>query len=369
MNFQCSSFKNDGQSRSNDFGIELDRIGSFQEFYNSISKMTLKPDWNFVKNASDVVIFKIKSVNESIPKLSVIIKINEELNIDVWVEDVALDVKSSLWKLLGYNFENDKIDLRYSMLLELIRFLDGNQLLVTNRRHKWDFHAKYITKVVKSDENYCRICFKTFVETQMTKLDDKFIDFISTQVEWLTDESLSKMVCQSCSSELDGFVQFQKYLCESQNFLSFFLKNDDNKVEEPEDQLILIRAHYDTPQVENFHQVTVETTTTEFPSETTYDEEWLLEEVDMQQHETKVDVYESSINLEKNHEIDPSTSTCEQEHKSCEISSKQLLSRRSPAEQKSVEVNADGKFQCPECPKSYPVKATLNKHMYRVHSP
>lgn len=374
---------------TSEFSINLDRISSFQELYNSINKITLKPDWNFIKNDNEVVIYKIKSVSVEVPKLSVIIKVTTDLNIDVWVEEVALDVRSSLWKLLGYNFEDDEINLRYSMLLDLIRFLDVNQLLVTNRRQKWQLNPDDVNKVIKRDDKYCRICFKTLHVSRTKEIDDETIKFMNevTQSSFLLDEYLSKLICETCEIDIEEMKRFRFYLHQAQSLLETTFKNGTNlnDVQSTEgDQLVLIRAHYE-PTYDIVNQLQVIEAATPLKTEATYDEEWLLEDEqeDNNEDEPTIEVYDELPEGVK-YEFNQETNTCEEvtsgnnifqgvdpnSNRTVNLMPSSRQSRRSPIIKNSVQTpNARGYYECPECDKTYPTRPAINKHIYRVHSP
>lgn len=378
-----------GQTTSDtDFSFELDRISSFQELYNSINKMTLKPDWNFVKNDNEVVIYKVKSVSVKIPKLSVIIKITAELDIDVWVEEVALDVKSTLWKLLGYNFVEEKIILRYSMILDLIRFLDVNQLLVTDRRQKWQLNSDKVTKVLKGPERYCSICFKILLENQAMEIDADMLHFLNdiTQIDILSDKSLSLLICQTCTADIEEIKRFRLYLQQAFYLLETTFKSDMNidEIQNSEgQQLILIRAQYNTnddlvgqpPAIEDVKSL---------KTETTFDEEWLLEDEEENHTKTTIEIYEELTEV-INDAIDQEVDTFEETTSTTSIfneidsnaskavnlmmpSSRQ--SRKSPIIKTTAQTpNSQGLYECPKCDKTYPTRAATSKHLYRVHSP
>lgn len=365
-----------------DFSIELDRISSFQELYNSINKLILKPDWTFTKNDNEVIIYKVKSGTVEIPKLSVIIKITSVLEIHVWVEDVALDVKSSIWQLLGYNFLENETSLRYSMLLDLIRFLDVNQLLVTDRRQKWQFNSYEILKVLKGNDRYCSICFKSMHETQVIEIDTDTLNFLTEVLQ--RDYLLEKTICQTCLTYIDELKQFRLHLFQAHSLLEDTLKGDlnINEIENSEgEQLVLIRAQHDTTD-----DVLVEPQEKEavasLKTDSTYDEEWLLEEENNK--EAAVEVFEGLTETIK-HEIYQETDNY-QEITSTEslfeeiesnssktvdniISSSRQFRRTGGMKTIVQTPNSQGQYKCPECDKVYQTGPAVNKHLYRVHSP
>lgn len=380
MNFQFTQNTGNDQndkSSSSGFSIELDRISNFQEFYNSINKMTLKPDWNFIRNENEVVIYKIKSVSMEVPKLSVIIKVSTDLNIEVWVEEVPLDVKSSLWKLLGYKFEDDKFHLRYSMLLDLIRFLDVNQILVTNRKQKWQLNPDDVIKAIRGDEKYCRICFKTIYGSDLKEIDTEVVNFVNeiAKTLFLSDESLSKLICQTCEADIEEFKGFRSYLHQAQTLLETTLIKIDENVNEPEEeQMVLIRAQYETS--EDFVDQSQVIEDEPLKTEATYDEEWLFEdEVEEHDDETTREVYEELPKQVIKYEMEicediMSTNNISQEETTTSNMPLSRQSKRSPITKNVVLTpNTEGQYECPECPKMYSTRSAINKHIYRVHSP
>uniref|UniRef100_A0A336MLT9 CSON002594 protein n=1 Tax=Culicoides sonorensis TaxID=179676 RepID=A0A336MLT9_CULSO len=100
MNFELNNPSQNQSCAESDFGIELDKISNFQELFNSIHKFKLKSNWNFIKNDHEVTIYKISSNNNQPIKINVVVKINSHLKLAVWVEEVAIDVQDSIWKLL-----------------------------------------------------------------------------------------------------------------------------------------------------------------------------------------------------------------------------------------------------------------------------
>lgn len=380
MNFQFTQNTGNDQNdklSSSGFSIELDRISNFQEFYNSINKMTLKPDWNFIRNENEVVIYKIKSVSVEVPKLSVIIKVSTDLNIEVWVEEVPLDVKSSLWKLLGYKFEDDKFHLRYSMLLDLIRFLDVNQILVTNRKQKWQLNSDDVIKAIRGDERYCQICFKTIYGSDLKEIDTEVVNFVNeiAKTPFLSDESLSKLICQTCEADIEEFKGFRSYLHQAQTLLETTLIKIDENVNEPEEeQMVLIRAQYETS--DDFVDQSQVIEDEPLKTEATYDEEWLFED-EAEEHgdETTREVYEELPKQVIKYEMEicediMSTNNISQEETTTSNMPLSRQSKRSPITKNVVLTpNTEGQYECPECPKMYSTRSAINKHIYRVHSP
>lgn len=359
---------------SNEFSIDTDQISDFQELYNSIKKFNLKPDWNFLRGDQEILIYKIKA-GIDVPSLSVIIKVSLNLDIHVWIEGVPIDVKSCLWKLLGYDFkETEDVSLRYSMLLALIRFLDVNQLLVTDRKSKWHFDPNVIENTLKGNSPYCRICFK--VSQEMTQLDVNTITFLKQlESSFVQDQSISENICSSCSNVLVDLLKFHEYLSQSQIALERFINPQKHEILENEndEKYILIRPNH----IENMEN--------SLKNEVNYTEEWLLEDdiiaesvvddnpesesVEYQEEETIIEVETMEPMDYMSSEISHQANVLDEAPFPCLVE-KPIKTKRAPIPpQPLIMPNEQGIFECNQCPKTYPSRTILNKHLYRVHSP
>lgn len=285
-----------------EFRFELDRIEDFKELSYNLNKLTLKEFWSFLRTDSHILIFKISATLDDVPKMQITLKIDPKLNVSLWIEDVSLEVEM-FWKLLGFNLNEG---LRYSMLLELVKFLDSNPMIVGNRKKRWDLDAIEVKKVIESERIYCRVCFNK-CSSDIYEMNQNVIDFLEgfSEANFTSSDNYSKRFCKKCADFVEEIEKFREFVYENENFLTKLIDSKD--LNEEDDQMVLIRAE---PEDEEHLQ-----------------EEWI----------DKEEVVNNELELTEKIQIE------------------------------DVETEYIG-YSCKQCSKSYQLKSTLNKHVYRVHT-